>query len=205
MRSFIALSLLGLSFTAAHAETAIVAGGCFWCVEKDFDHVKGVTATTSGYAGGTMKNPTYENHKGNQEAVKIEFDPKVISYEKLIAHFLRTIDVTDAGGQFCDRGEAYESALFPQGADQLADAKKAVADAAAELGKDVVTPIKPFTTFADAEGYHQNYYLGENPVFTRFGLIKQSEAYAKYREGCGRDAQVKAVWGNAAYTYGPTS
>jgi peptide-methionine (S)-S-oxide reductase len=207
MRLMLAAALIALPFATAQAETetAIFAGGCFWCVEKDFDHVKGVVATTSGYAGGTIANPTYENHEGNQESVKVEFDPKVISYEKLVAGFLRTIDVTDAGGQFCDRGEAYESAVFAKGDKQIKAAKKAVAEAQAALGKDIVTPVKPFTTFADAEDYHQDYYKGENRVFTRFGLIKQSDAYARYRKGCGRDAQVKSVWGEAAYSMWPSS
>jgi peptide-methionine (S)-S-oxide reductase len=207
MRLMLAAALIALPFATAQAETetAIFAGGCFWCVEKDFDHVKGVVATTSGYAGGTIANPTYENHEGNQESVKVEFDPKVISYEKLVAGFLRTIDVTDAGGQFCDRGEAYESAVFAKGDKQIKAAKKAVAEAQAALGKDIVTPVKPFTTFADAEDYHQDYYKGENRVFTRFGLIKQSDAYARYRKGCGRDAQVKNVWGEAAYSMWPSS
>lgn len=186
----------------AKTQTAIVAGGCFWCVESDFDKMKGVISTTSGYAGGTIKNPTYRNHEGNQEAVKVEFDPAIIPYEKLIAGFLRTIDVTDAGGQFCDRGDSYISALFPNSPAQKAAAENAIAGASKALGTKVVTPIKPFTTFTDAEDYHQNYYLGENRVLTRFGWIKQSDAYHRYREGCGRDVQVKKVWGAQAYTPG---
>jgi peptide-methionine (S)-S-oxide reductase len=185
----------------AKTETAIVAGGCFWCVESDFDKVKGVISTTSGYAGGTMKHPTYDNHEGNQEAVKIEFDSAIIPYDKLIARFLRTIDVTDSGGQFCDRGDAYVSAIFAN-PDQKAAAEKAIADAGAALGEKIATPVKPLTTFTEAEDYHQNYHLGKNRVFTRFGWIKQSVAYEKYREGCGRDKQVKKVWGAAAYAPG---
>jgi peptide-methionine (S)-S-oxide reductase len=195
------LMMLNLGHSFAKTETAIFAGGCFWCVESDMDKVKGVISTTSGYAGGSMKNPTYRNHEGNQEAVKIEFDPAIISYEKLVARFLRTIDVTDDGGQFCDRGDSYISAIFAS-PDQLPVAKKAVAAASAALGQKIVTPIKPFTTFTDAEDYHQNYYLGENRVLTRFGWIKQSDAYHRYREGCGRDEQVKKVWGDKAYTPG---
>lgn len=182
----------------AKAETAVFAGGCFWCVETDMDAVKGVTASTSGYAGGTSKNPSYKNHEGYQEAVKVEFDPAVVSYDALVARFLRTIDVTDAGGQFCDRGDSYKSVIFAVGPQQLASAEAAVQDASAALGKPVATPVKPFTTFTDAEDYHQNYYLGENRVFTRFGWIKQSDAYERYREGCGRDARVKEVWGEDA-------
>jgi peptide-methionine (S)-S-oxide reductase len=202
MRAFlIAATLAVMTTIPAHAETAIFAGGCFWCVEKDLDHVKGVTATTSGYAGGTSENQTYSNHEGSQEAVKVEFDPKIVSYESLVNHFLRTIDVTDAGGQFCDRGDSYTSAIFTLDADQKKIAEEAVKRAAVDLGQAVVTPIKSFTTFTDAEDYHQNYYLGENLKLTRFGLIRQSEAYARYRKACGRDARVNAVWGKAARTF----
>ncbi len=188
--------------TAAKAETAVFAGGCFWCVETDMDALKGVTSTTSGYAGGTMKNPTYKNHGGYFEAVKVEFDPAIISYDRLVARFLRTIDVTDAGGQFCDRGDSYKSAIFSIGPDQLAAAEAAIRDASAVLGKTIVTPVKPQTTFTDAEDYHQNYHLGTNRVLTRFGWIKQSDAYERYREACGRIARVKNVWGKEAYTDG---
>ncbi len=183
----------------AVAETAVFAGGCFWCVESDMDHVKGVTSTISGYAGGTMKNPSYEDHQGYTESVKVEFDPAVVSYEALVSTFLRTIDVTDEGGQFCDRGSSYVSAIFPIGEGQKAAAEKAVAEAEKALGKKIVTPITPFTTFGNAEDYHQNYYLGDNSVLTRFGYIEQAEAYKRYRKGCGRDEQVKSVWGNMAY------
>ncbi len=186
----------------AKPDTAVFAGGCFWCVESDFDKVKGVTSTTSGYAGGTMKNPTYRNHEGNQEAVKVEFDNEVVSYADLVARFLRSTDVVDAGGQFCDRGDAYISAIFTMSDEQQKTAEAAKAEAEKALGQKIVTPIKPFTTFGDAEDYHQNYYLGQNRVFTRFGWIKQADAYEKYREGCGRDERVKELWGKAAYTLG---
>jgi peptide-methionine (S)-S-oxide reductase len=197
----VALSLYPNS-SIAKTETAVFAGGCFWCVESDFDKVKGVISTISGYAGGTMKNPTYNDHEGNQEAVKVEFDPDIVPYDKLVAGFLRTIDVTDDGGQFCDRGDSYVSAIWTMNDAQKAAAEKAVKDAEAVLGKKIVTPVKPFTTFTDAEDYHQNYHLGENRIFTRFGWVKQSYAYEQYRLGCGRDEQVKAVWGNQAYTTG---
>lgn len=183
----------------AQADTAVFAGGCFWCVESDMDHVPGVTSTTSGYAGGTMENPTYENHEGYTESVKVEFDASVTSYEKLVGIFLRTIDVTDPDGQFCDRGSSYVSAIFPMDAKQRAAAEKAVAEAEKALGAKIVTPVRDFTTFTAAEDYHQNYYLGQNRVLTRFGYVVQADAYVRYREGCGRDAQVKSVWGPLAY------
>ena len=195
-------STLAPTAALAKPETAVFAGGCFWCVESDFDKVKGVTSTTSGYAGGTMKNPTYRNHEGNQEAVKVEFDNSVVSYADLVARFLRSTDVVDAGGQFCDRGDAYISVIFTMSDEQQKTAEAAKAEAEKALGQKIVTPIKPFNTFADAEDYHQNYYLGQNRVLTRFGWIKQADAYEKYREGCGRDQRVKELWGKAAFTLG---
>jgi peptide-methionine (S)-S-oxide reductase len=188
--------------TPAKAETAIFAGGCFWCVEKDMDHIKGVTSTISGYAGGTNKNATYRDHEGHTESVKVEFDPKVLSYDELVARFLRTIDVTDAGGQFCDRGNSYTSAVFATTPQQLASARAAVTAAENALGSKVVTPVKEASLFVQAEDYHQDYYKGQNRVLSRFGWVKQSDAYAGYRKGCGRDARVKQVWGKQAYTDG---
>jgi peptide-methionine (S)-S-oxide reductase len=182
-------------------ETAIIAGGCFWCVEKDMDHVKGVKSTVSGYAGGTKKNPTYENHDGYTEGVKVVFDNEVISYEALTAHFLRTIDVTDGEGQFCDRGFSYIPALFPLNDKQRKAAKAALKDAEKDLGQPAKVLLGDNPSFVDAEDYHQNYYLGENRVLSRFGLVKQSDAYAGYRKGCGRDARVKQLWGEKAYSF----
>jgi peptide-methionine (S)-S-oxide reductase len=210
-KTFAAVSLaafaaaLGSMSARADTQTAVFAGGCFWCVESDMDHVKGVTETISGYAGGKLANPTYRNHEGYVEAVKVNFDPAIVSYEELVARFLRTIDVTDAGGQFCDRGDSYATAVFAAGPAQQEAAKKAVQRAEQVLDPEVVTPIKPFTTFTPAEDYHQNYYLGGNRVLTRFGWIKQSDAYHRYREACGRDQRVKQVWGAEAYTDGTKS
>jgi len=185
---------------AAHAapETAIVAGGCFWCVESDFESVPGVSEVVSGYAGGKSQNPTYQDHDGHLEVVQIQFDNSVISYDDLIAKFLRSIDVTDDGGQFCDRGNAYRSAIFAT-PDQTAAAEAAVAAASAELGAAVVTPVRKAAKFWIAEDYHQDYYKGSNIVLTRAGPKKQSNAYKFYRDGCGRDDRVRAVWGNAAF------
>lgn len=131
----IATALALGSASYAKAETAIFAGGCFWCVESDMDHVKGVTETTSGYAGGTTADPSYKSHEGYTEAVKVEFDPAVISYEALTAHFLRTIDAVDGEGQFCDRGDSYVPALFPLGAEQKAAAVRAVKGAEKALSR----------------------------------------------------------------------
>jgi peptide-methionine (S)-S-oxide reductase len=186
---------------AAFAETgtAVFAGGCFWCVEKDMDKLKGVVSTVSGFAGENAKTATYKNHKGSVEAVKVSFDPAIISYDDLVARFLRTIDVTDAGGQFCDRGDSYTTAIFTTTPAQAESARTAVKEAEAELGRKIVTPVKAFSAFAPAEDYHQNYYLGQNRILTRFGYIKQADAYERYRKSCGRDKQVRKVWGAVAY------
>ncbi len=197
----IATSVMFGSATFANAETAIFAGGCFWCVESDMDHVKGVSATVSGYAGGQAADPTYDNHEGYTEAVKVEFDPKLISYEALTAHFLRTIDAVDGGGQFCDRGESYIPALFPLNPEQKQATARALDAAQKTLDQPLAVKVSETTSFYPAEDYHQDYYVGTNRVLTRFGYIKQSDAYARYREGCGRDARVKALWGDAAYSY----
>lgn len=194
--------LLGLTGAAsAKTEKAIVAGGCFWCVESDFEAVPGVKDVVSGYTGGTLKNPTYKNHEGHYEAVEITFDTKVISYDDLIAKFLRSVDVLDAGGQFCDRGSAYRTAIFANGAAQNKAATAALAEAEQVLGRKVVTPVLPVSTFWIAEDYHQDYYKGSSIVLTRAGPKKQSSAYKFYRDACGRDARVKALWGNQALTH----
>ena len=185
-RPLLALALGAFLIVPAHADTAIFAGGCFWCVETDFDSVKGVISTTSGYAGGTMANPTYENHEGNVEAVRIEFDPAQVSYDQLVSAFLRSVDPTDDGGQFCDRGPAYKTAIFTFSDAQKASAAAAVKQAETDLGKKVVTPVKDFTTFGEAEDYHQDYHH-KNPV-----------KYKYYRFSCGRDAAVKDLWGDMA-------
>jgi peptide-methionine (S)-S-oxide reductase len=206
LRSLIATTALTIAFLAAPGakaaeETAIYAGGCFWCIEKDMDHVKGVLATTSGYAGGTKKNPTYQDHEGYTEGLKVVFDNDIISYEALTAHFLRTIDVTDGGGQFCDRGSSYIPAIFPLDAKQKKAAVAALKDAEVDLKQPLAVLVGENPSFTDAEDYHQDYYKGQNRVLTRFGYVKQADAYAGYRKGCGRDARVKELWGAKAYSF----
>lgn len=194
-----ALFLALLAALPARAETAIVAGGCFWCVEADFEGVPGVSDVVSGYTGGRSENPTYQKHDGHYEAVRITFDPAQIGYADLIAKFLRSVDVTDAGGQFCDRGPAYRTAIFADGADQAEVAKAAVAEAQQALGQKVVTPVLAATTFWMAEAYHQDYAKGGSIVLTRAGPKKQSNAYKFYRQSCGRDARVTELWGAEAF------
>jgi peptide-methionine (S)-S-oxide reductase len=167
--------------------TAIFAGGCFWCMEKPFDEIPGVVATTSGYTGGTLANPTYEQvgrgGTGHFEAVKIIYDPAKVSYQKLLDTYWRQVDPFDAFGQFCDKGETYLPAIF-----YANDSEKKAAEAAREVlyarfKKPIVVQILPAKAFYDAEGYHQDYYQ-KNPL-----------RYAYYRNGCGRDARLRAVWG----------
>ena len=197
------LVLAGAAASPALAKTekAIVAGGCFWCVESDFEKVAGVIDVVSGYSGGDSANPTYQNHEGHYEVVQITFDNARISYADLIAKFLRSVDVTDAGGQFCDRGSAYRTAIFADGAEQTAAAKAAVAQAEQVLGQMVVTPVLPVGTFWLAEDYHQDYSRGSKIILTRAGPKRQSNAYKFYRESCGRDARVKALWGTEAFSH----
>ena len=198
LRLIVVLVLAMTGVASAKTEKAIFAGGCFWCVESDFEFVPGVRSVVSGYTGGARANPTYDDHEGHVEAVEITFDNARISYADLVAKFLRSVDVTDAGGQFCDRGPSYATAIFALNADQKAAAEAAVAGAEAELGRKVVTPVRNAGRFWRAEDYHQDYYKGTNYVLTRAGPKTQSNAYAFYRKACGRDARVREIWGNQA-------
>jgi peptide-methionine (S)-S-oxide reductase len=185
---------------AAEAKTqkAVLAGGCFWCVEANFEGVPGVKDVISGYTGGSSANPTYDNHEGHYEAVQITFDDARISYADVIDKFLHSTDVVDAGGQFCDRGKAYRSAIFTLNAEQAAVAKDEVAKAQAALGQKVVTPVLAAKKFWPAEAYHQNYYKSTDYVITRRGPKEKRNAYAFYRSACGRDVRIKQLWGSAA-------
>jgi peptide-methionine (S)-S-oxide reductase len=185
-----ALALAG-GAAAAEPETAVFAGGCFWCVEADFDKVPGVTKTVSGYTGGTLANPTYQQVShggtGHYEAVEITYDPDEVGYEELLRTFWRTVDPTDAGGQFCGRGDSYLTAVFVAGEEQRAAAEASKAEAEKELGQEIVTPILDLTEFWPAEDYHQDYYR-TNP-----------QRYNFYRWGCGRDARVEELWDDEAF------
>lgn len=210
LASFVRTAALGaiigsgmtLTAPASQAETALVAGGCFWCVEADFEKVEGVREVTSGFAGGKAANPSYKDvvrgGTGHLEVVEIDFDENQVSYAQIISMFLRSIDVTDSGGQFCDRGESYSTAIFALNATQQQIATQQVADAEQQLGQKIVTPVREAADFYPAEAYHQDYYKGEDLVLTRRGPKAMSEAYKFYREACGRDARVKQIWGNAA-------
>lgn len=183
----VAFALLAFTSNAfAETKSAIFAGGCFWCVEADFDHIKGVVATTSGYMGGTLDNPTYENHEGYREAVKVDYDPALVSYATLLHDFWRLIDPLDDKGQFCDRGYAYSPAIYTSDSTEISEAEASRNEAAAVLKTDIKTPILPATRFWPAEAYHQNYYQ-VNPLH-----------YKYYRYACGRDKRVDEVWGKTS-------
>lgn len=200
-RSALIATFLFLSH-AAQADELVVAGGCFWCVESDFERVPGVSEVVSGYTGGSVDNPTYKQvtrgGTGHYEAARITYDPAKVSARQLYDMFFRSVDPTDAGGQFCDRGDSYRTAIFVSDPAEKQAAQAAKADAEKALGQKIVTPILDAKTFYPAEDYHQDYYKGDKRVLTRFGPIKQSDAYKRYRDACGRDQRVKALWGNAA-------
>lgn len=185
---------------AADSRTAVFAGGCFWCVEADFDSVEGVVGTTSGYAVATAESGQQAGSKRSRryEAVAIEFDPDIVSFRELADLFWRSVDPTDEGGQFCDRGEVYRTAVFATASDDRAAAEASREQAEAALGMTIVTQVLELEEFGRAADKHQDYYLGENLVLTRFGIKKQSEAYKLYRKACGRDARVRELWRDQA-------
>jgi peptide-methionine (S)-S-oxide reductase len=172
---------------------ATFAGGCFWCMEAPFDKLDGVLATTSGYVGGTKANPTYEEVSaggtGHAEALQVLYDPKKISYEKLLDVFWHNIDPTVKDRQFCDVGSQYRTSIFVHTDEQrrAAEASKVALEKSRPFKEPIVTPIVAATEFWPAEEYHQDYYR-KNPV-----------RYTYYRTGCGRDARLKQLWGSAAH------
>ena len=174
------------------ADTAIFASGCFWCSESDFEKLPGVMSAVSGYTGGTLKNPKYEQvgsgDTGHTEAVEVKFDPAKVSYQALVDYYWHHTDVVDGGGQFCDRGSQYRPAIFVRGAEQkkIAEDSKAALDKSGVLPAPVAVEITDATQFYPAEDYHQDYYK------------THSIKYNFYRQGCGRDARIKALWGNEA-------
>lgn len=177
--------------TSGHYQKATFAGGCFWCVESDFDKVPGVIETLSGYTGGAEKNPTYKQvsagSTGHTEAVQIAYDPAKISYEKLLEIFWHSIDPTTANRQFCDVGRQYRTAIFYHDGQQkqLAEASKAQLDGAKPFKEAIVTEIVPATEFYAAEEHHQDYH-NKNPLRYNF-----------YRRNCGRDARLEELWGKS--------
>jgi len=169
---------------------AVFAGGCFWCMEKPFDKLPGVLSTTSGYTGGKETAPTYEavsrHRTSHYEALRVVYDPNLVDYERLLQVFWHNVDPTQANGQFCDKGEQYRTGIFTSDKAEIAMAEKTRTEAAEQLAKPIVTEILPAATFWVAEDYHQDFYT------------KSPDHYSRYRLGCGRDARLKQLWGDAA-------
>ncbi len=186
-----ALLLFANGASAQELKKAVFAGGCFWCVESDFDKVPGVVSTISGYTGGKTDDPTYRQvtagGTGHYEAVEITYDPAKVSYEMLLAAFWRSVDPTDEGGQFCDRGQSYATAVFVANEKERARAEASRKAAQTIVDKPIVTPILAAGPFYAAEDYHQDYYKN-NPLRYRY-----------YRFSCGRNRRVKELWGEHAY------
>ncbi len=185
----ISLMIASPAISEEKIEVATFAGGCFWCVESDFEHVTGVISAVSGYTGGMLAKPTYRDHGQHIEAVQIKFDPTIISYSQMLDIFWRSIDPTDAGGQFCDRGNTYTTAIFANSPEQqkIATASKEKLQNSARLAAPIVTPIRKATHWTDAEDYHQDYYK-KNPV-----------RYKLYRFNCGRDSRIEELWQDEAH------
>ncbi len=177
---------------AAVTAKATFAGGCFWCVESDFDKLPGVISTTSGYTGGRSVNPSYEqvssHTTGHAEAVQVVYDPARISYERLVAYYWHTIDPTVKDQQFCDHGSPYRTVIFAHDAEQLriAQASRAALEKSKPFKEPIVTEIVMAGPFYPAEDYHQDYYK-KNPI-----------RYKYYRASCGRDARLQQLWGDLA-------
>jgi peptide-methionine (S)-S-oxide reductase len=174
---------------------ATFAGGCFWCMEPPYDKLDGVISTTSGYTGGSTENPTYREvtrgGTGHAEAVQIAYDPAKVSYEELLDVFWHNVDPLDGGGQFCDRGDSYRTAIFAENAEQrrLAEVSKDALAASGRFDQPIATEIVDASTFYPAEDYHQDYYE-KNPVRYNF-----------YRWNCGRDQRLAQLWGEEAPTH----
>lgn len=187
------LLLLPAAPVAAATEEAVLAGGCFWCVEHDLEELPGVLDVESGYSGGKLAKPSYRQVSaggtGHQEVVRVRFDNTRIRYDKLLRAYWRNIDPLDGGGQFCDRGESYRPVIFTTSATQAVEARNSLVAAARELGKPasaLKVAIRPLARFWPAEAYHQNY------------ARRNAVPYRYYRWSCGRDKRLKAVWGSRA-------
>ena len=181
----------GAGHALAEPAKAYFAGGCFWCMESDFQDREGVIDVISGFTGGTLENPTYSgNHEGHFEAVEITYDPEVISYPELLDLYWVSIDPFDNRGQFCDKGFSYRSAIFPANDEERALAEASKAEVAAKFPDNTVyTEVRDASRFWPVEEYHQDYYL-KNPM-----------RYEFYRWNCGRDQRLKEIWGDQATSH----
>jgi len=170
----------------AESQEAIFAGGCFWCLEHDLEKLDGVVSAESGYSGGDLNNPTYENHVGHQEVVKVNFNSDIISYKDLLENYWINIDPFDADGQFCDRGDSYKPVIFTSNEDQVREVKESKDRISLALNiplDQLKVNVRNSKTFWIAEKYHQDYAIN-NPLKYKF-----------YRTSCGRDSRLKRVWG----------
>lgn len=192
-RLLIAITLWAASGTAALAEsaTAMFAGGCFWCMEAAYQGRDGVIDVVSGFTGGSLPNPTYKgDHTGHFEAVKVTYDPSVVSYQQLMDLYWVNVDPLDNAGQFCDKGPSYRSAIFPANDTERELAEQSLAKVVERFAPDEVhTEIRPGGAFWPVEDGHQDYYL-KNPV-----------RYKYYRWNCGRDQRLERLWGDSAGTH----
>lgn len=181
------IAALGQMDVSAAEARAVFAGGCFWCMEPPFDELDGVSATTSGYTGGHVENPSYEQvtfgDTGHYEAVEVTYDPEKVTYQQLLEVFWLNVDPLDAGGQFCDRGASYRTAIFAASETEQVQANASKTAKAKILGHTIVTPVLAASAFYPAEEYHQDYY-SKNPL-----------RYKYYRYGCGRDDRLEDLWG----------
>lgn len=183
----LALPLALLVVPHSYADKAYFAGGCFWCMEKPFEELAGVSEVISGFTGGTLQNPSYRgNHAGHYEAVEVDYDPSVVSFEQLLEVYWKNIDPFDNAGQFCDKGEEYRPAIFfaNEGEKLLAEQSKLKLQglfSSVDPALKILAPILPVTQFWPVEEYHQDYYK-KNPIRYRF-----------YRTGCGRDSRLKEI------------
>ncbi len=183
------------AISPAVADTATFAGGCFWCMEPPYDKVDGVASTTSGFAGGKMVDPSYQQVASgateHTEVVQIVYDSTAVSYERLLRIYWHNVDPFDGTGQFCDRGSQYRPAIFAHDAQQQRSAERSKETVAAQFDRDLAVQVQSLDAFYAAEDYHQNYYK-KNPA-----------DYKRYRQGCGRDARLREVWGEAAMSDAP--
>ena len=190
MSALIILSIL-INPIEAYSDEIILAGGCFWCLEHDLEYLEGVDFVKSGYSGGNLKNPSYENHNGHQEVVLVNYDPKLVSLDEILRLYLRNIDPLDGKGQFCDRGDSYRPVIFYQNSIEEKLSNDALISASREIKvpiEEIKVEVKSKNTFWLAEEYHQNF--ADNNEFK----------YKFYRYSCGRDKRLDQLWGENSKT-----
>ena len=186
---FILAFILLINPLNTRAEEVVLAGGCFWCLEHDLDSLNGINSVKSGYSGGGLQNPNYENHDGHQEVVLVNYNPNIVSFDEILRLFLRNIDPLDGGGQFCDRGNSYKPVIFFNDTNEENESRRALVNASKELAvplNKILVEIKPKNKFWLAEEYHQDF------------AEKNEIKYKFYRFTCGRDQRLDKLWGDNA-------